>query len=364
MKKTSLSLLIIFFICTTTLKPKNNIGFLPPGVGTVKPSKRLGDSVVTLCKLIYLSKKYNLEPWYTPLYGLNQFSISALQQVWNPVASGTHGYWDKVIHILHENTLIEHSPLDLDNNFYVVHAGTRLNTGYEFWNDGSRFWQDGKQYHYATLFEYTIENPKYHEKIKQLLTPLTKIKKIALPSNKISIAVHVRKGSGGDPPLYSTQIYKIPWADRRWPQKFPPDQYYLDQIKKLSNLLENPPLYIHLFTDHKNPAAIVQKYKSYLNMENIEFSYQKNSNVLGDIFNMTRFDCFISSLSNFSFIPQILGNNKVIINPSHFKWEGKKLIVDKVKISIPDRINHIAKQYRFDGGVLHLRDEVLAALKK
>ena len=156
------------------------------------------------------------------------------------------------------------------------------------------------------------------------------------------------------------------WMDKVRPGKFPPDQYYLDQIKQLSNVLDDPPLYIHIFTDYESPYELVKKYDEYLKMNNIEFGYtpKGESGVVIDLFNMIRFDCFIASLSTFAFAAQLLGEHKIIINPSHLTWQGKKLIVDEVKISLPDRINHIAKQYRFDGDVSHLHNEIKAALIK
>jgi len=355
MQKRTLSLFIILFVYITTLNSKNTLGCRPCG--------RMGDSIFTLAKIIYLSDKYNLDLWYTRLPFLEKFAVSSLEQSWNPQKDGTREQWEKVVNFYQERTLVKYLKSNPNNIFYTTPVGGRLETGYEFWSEGRGFHKDGRQHYIAPILEYAIEHPEYRNKLKRLLTPKKTIAKNKLPSDRISIAVHIRKGSGGDSTtLYSIQIYK--YVDQGWPQKFPPDQYYLDQIKKLSNLLGNPSLYIHIFTDYRNPAELTQKYKKYLSMDNIEFGHvQKQSNPVDDLFNMMDFDCLITSFSNFGCSAQLLGKHKVCINPSHFVWNERKLIVDEVKISIPDRINHIAKQYRFDGDVLHLRDEVLTALE-
>lgn len=165
---------------------------------------------------------------------------------------------------------------------------------------------------------------------------------VEIPSDKISVAVHVRKGGGADLPLVSKNDSNLPLiskngADVFWPQKFPPDSYYIEQIKTISKRFNHQPLYVHIFTDDQNPEQIVQKYRTILNLSNIEFGYRKegnthHTNVLEDLFGMAKCDCLIMPASIFSYVASKIGNHRVVIMPAHHRWEHGRLIIDGVTI--------------------------------
>jgi len=248
--------------------------------------------------------------------------------------------------------------------------------------------------------EYMLRDQFFVAELKNMLQPVVFLPIIDLPRDKITVAVHIRKGGGFDKLLCSTQYYRtnmisrkfcvdvrlpfkfLPeqyyvnqkkrilklfndmplfvyiknmilrqfvdikkmilrqfyfYADVRWPSKFPPEQYYVNQIKGISKLFNNVPLFVYIFTDDRSPSRLVDRIKKAVNKNNITFSCRNRGNthdahVVEDFYNMARFDCLIRSGSNFGLAAQLLGNHKVVIYPKHWQWAGKKLVIDEVSI--------------------------------
>ena len=127
------------------------------------------------------------------------------------------------------------------------------------------------------------------------------------------------------------------YADKKFPLKFPPEQYYVDQIKRISKLFDDVPLFVYIFTDDSSPLGLVEKIKKAVNKNNITFACRNRGNVhyahvVEDFYNMSRFDCLIRSGSHFAIAAQLLGSHKIIIYPKHWQWVGKKLVIDEVFI--------------------------------
>ena len=248
--------------------------------------------------------------------------------------------------------------------------------------------------------EYMLQDQFFVAELKSMLQPVVSLPIITLPQDKVTVAVHIRKGGGFDKPLRSIQYYRTnmisrkfcadvrlpfkflpeqyyvnqkkrilklfnniplfvytknmilrklvdikkmilrkfyPYADVRWPSKFPPEQYYVNQIKGISKLFNNVPLFVYIFTDDRSPSRLVDRIKKAVNKNNITFSCRNRGNahdahVVEDFYNMARFDCLIRSGSNFGLAAQLLGSHKVVIYPKHWQWEGKKLVIDEVSI--------------------------------
>ncbi len=275
--------------------------------------------------------------------------------------------FEGIIRIEHEQNIIEH---EQENVIFEISAP-------DFHIDGCSGVEE--------KMEYILQDQYFAAEIKKMLQPIIPLPKITLPKDKITVAVHVRKGGGYDPPLSSIQYYTNNMqdsqldvidsdidmlasccdahnsrldvihyyqnpssyysdiADKKWPPRFPPEQYYVDQIKRISKLFDNAPLFIHIFTDDQNPSRLVNKIKKEVNKDNITFSCRShgnmyNLNVIEDFYNMSRFDCLIRPASHFSLAAQLLGDHKIIIYPKHWKWVGKKLIIDEVSI-IDNRVS-------------------------
>ncbi len=126
--------------------------------------------------------------------------------------------------------------------------------------------------------EYILKDQHFIVELRNMLQPVVPLPRITLPTDKVTVAVHIRKGGGYDAPLNSIQYYLKQYADQRWPFKFPPEQYYVDQIKRISTLFDDVPLFMHIFTDDRNPSKLLNRIKKAVNKENITFSCRKIGN--------------------------------------------------------------------------------------
>lgn len=196
------------------------------------------------------------------------------------------------------------------------------------------------------FYNYTKTHPLFKAHLVHMISPLYQIEQLPLPSDMITVAVHVRTGGGFDKPLFmNSNLKKKPasthyFADQMYPERFPPESFYIEQIAQIAKLCKNKPLFIHIFTDDKNPPAIVARFKAQLLHINGIFSCRTgenshDTNVLDDLFNMMKFDCLIRPASSYSKMAQLLGNHTIIIYPKKVKWIKDTLTTEKVGI-----INH------------------------
>lgn len=182
---------------------------------------------------------------------------------------------------------------------------------------------------------YTLPFDKYHEadwddpyfktEIKAILETNRNLSPLNLPKDKTCVALHVRKGPNDSE--HNKQSF---------PTKYPPDSFYIESIKKVSNYYSGKPLYIQLFTDDPNPQAIADSYKAQLGDLNVTFEFRKENNtaevhILEDWFNMSQFEVLVRPDSSFSYTAAILGNHKLIVFPESWgktRLDNGKTVVD------------------------------------
>lgn len=324
---------------------------------THKLSGRFGDNIYHYSKVKWLSFKYNIPLLYKPWKYSDKLTMHTLEIHYT---SDIEKQFNQLIG-LKNNVSIN---VDTISSTLFVHEGHLHDPQFKV-NSPENI-----------LYEYMVRYPQFAQELKKMLQPVISMPLLDLPSDKITVAVHVRKGSGHDKPLASIQQYsnyeqlvsyekelrlghfsdKVPI----WATKFPPEQYYIDQIKKLSSLLNDAPLFVYIFTDAKNPNDLIKKLEQIINKPNITFAYRENNTfnyqnqIIEDYYNMAQFDCLIRSSSRFSLAAQLLGNHKIIIYPKHARWIGNKLVVDKIGIivrtNLIDQLKgiHEAKNYQFN----------------
>ena len=207
-------------------------------------------------------------------------------------------------------------------------------------------------------FNVQWNNSEFKQIIQEMVAPIDyELQKHELPKNKITVALHVRKGGGFDGPLLSETTKPISdlskYPDYHMLVKFPPDFFYIDQIKVISKVFGHQPIYLYVFTDHQDPATLVEKFKHYLSeYDKIEFDYRKRgnhheSNILEDFFALTKFDCLIRSESNFSICAAKIANYAVEIFPTSCHWEGTTPYIDKTEMIINhELLNELLNKYR------------------
>ena len=253
---------------------------------------RFGDCLSCYCKAKWFSYKHKLKLIYKPFIYSDQLAMHTIESMYtdNLVQS-----FDKIIKVKSEADITNNKDKHVlfVSNFYSQTPG---------------------------LYAYGFQDTQFAHDIKKVLTPIIPMPAIEKPADSITAAVHVRKGGGFDKPLASEQIFKKgeQYADQIWPTKFPPDQYYIDQIKVLKRLVGvDTPLIIHLLTDDPNPTALATQYAEKINDPLIHFVFrsQDNShdnNVIEDFYIMAQCDCLIRSSSLFAKAAQLLVRIKLL----------------------------------------------------
>lgn len=294
---------------------KNNVRMSGAITYDFDGSGRLGDKLVLYCKAKWLAYRYGIPFVYKEFDGADQFIFHYIEKKNNPCIS----QWKEIIRLNDEKEVNAAKEL-----LYSITILTKISeenieqkTAYEFWHE--------------------------MKKMLACCVSLDQSQIIVPPKNMISVAVHVRKGGGFDPPLFYETAADglVPkdhevYVDKQFPLKFPPDSFYLEQIEKIASLHPSEHIHVHIFTDDKNPIILQKKYLSMLNNQRITIGCRgdKNAydqNVLEDLFSMANFDYLIRPNSNFSLIAQILGNHCLVITPKSFKDEGYKRIITETK---------------------------------
>jgi len=305
--KSCYSLMVSFFII---LFFTQSIASEQCGVTNLtKAGSRFGDHLLGYCKAKWVAFQHNMPFYLKPFSYSNELILSQKETTFS--AQITQKYKNK-IHIQTEPTKWEQNK---DTLYYVNFYSKNVN--------------------------WSITNPdslfaRFREELRTMIFPKTKPETPNIPPNMISIAVHVRKGGGYDPPLLSRSHY----ADQRWTLKLPPNRFYVEQIRYLYNYFGQQPLYVYIFTDDKKPNEIVKTFTDLLADCQLHFDCRKTTNshnmhVVDDLIGLSLFDCLIRPNSNFSICAQLIGKHKVIIWPTSYHWEETTLIIDEVRVHIP-----------------------------
>lgn len=286
---------------------------------TFEPGQdRFGDQAMTYIRAKKLSQKYGL-PFFVP-----RFMYS------DQLALSTHEYMyhQKEDLLFSHQAVLKKAPQSLRyklNTLFIVPFDIEVPE-----------WRS-----FDDMYYECINDQQFIHELKQMIKPIEPIETIHFPENiYATIAVHVRKGGGFDPPLLTEtdtlhKNYSKIYADKIWPTKFPPDEFYIEQIRYISSLLSDRPLYVHIFTDDKNPQSITEKYKSVLNKKNIIYGCRNENNqfdmhVIEDLIHMAQFDYLIRPQSSYSRVAQLIGDHRLILSPAHAYWKRGKLIIDKI----------------------------------
>jgi hypothetical protein len=256
---------------------------------------RFGDNLLSYAKAKWLSYQFNIPIFCLPFKYSDQLMLHEQENIYTVESAQQFSRFVRLPNKINY-TLYPHS-----NTLYISHWNAHIPID---WHDAI-----------------------FIEEIKKNICPLYPIKKIAIPDNSISIAVHVRNGGGF---AADTQQEK-----ERCPLRFVSDEFFIEQVARIAEIFPNENLYVYIFTDHPEPTVLKQKFENALNNPRITFDCrEKNnshrSNVLEDFFSMMDFDCLIRPGSHFSRFVQRLGNNKMVIYPESIK----KISSDKYIINV------------------------------
>ncbi|MFH1831566.1 MAG: hypothetical protein ABH827_02070 [bacterium] len=378
--------------------------------------RRFGNHIHGTCKAKWLSYKYKIPYLLIPFEYAQDLTLFNTEKHASPELIETlyknqkkHKQissdltYKRIVNIDKEADLISGLAKAKTPTLFVCNFNTQLN------HDNIKNFMHISPLYMNIAYSLALAEPEFGKDLKKILTPINPIS-IDLPKNRITVAMHVRKGGGFDgateaQDYFKSENYPVKYqefiinnnntqeqininaqtntpvnltassqsepeikptsnsnkpnepntnnknlifaknktkpklkaaVDKLFPTKLPPNQYYIDQIIKLSEHLNNAPLYVYFFTDDQNPAQLVEQFKKKVNKPNIIWEYrtEKNAhdlNVIDDFYVMSKFDCLIRSTSYLSLGSAILGSHKISISPANATWIGKKtLLVDKI----------------------------------
>ena len=331
---------------------------------------RLGDNVLLYCKAKYLSFKHGIPLVYRNFPFFDQFALSMYETLYTTIINSSYP----------ANTLI--------SNSYDLLETTSCSTSFEisyFCRMRKKSEMSGSdvgcgEYPFDWIKKKMTKYPEFGAELKRNLQILDKDARPRLPSRDcITVAVSTRMGCGGDDPfLYSEQFFSLvetldaqpaiailhdAHADGGNPFKFVPQQFYIDQVKRLSAMLLDRPMYIYLFIDRDKDFAdgILAIWRSnladYKNIT-IECNVEKkwDERVIDDLYCMSKCDCLIRGCSHFAGIAQLAGDHKIIMGPdpvSYFWADEKHLVFRKTFVYFQD-----VKQNKFEQYVYEDMDKV------
>jgi hypothetical protein len=304
---------------------------------------RLGDMLIMYIKAKWVAFEYKMPFLYKPFHYSDQLELHVREQHYTDEIA--RKYKKQIITCYDTSDIAEPKTLSKDYMLYQVH--------YYFnpmeWGEYQRKYDSQEIMAWPGVYT----NTAFRAELKKNIAPRYSIQTPNLPADKITVAVHIRNGGGFDNPILSRQLYDIEdldvdneevqgvFSDRYWPFKFPPLQYYVDQIKLLSEMYDNAPIYLYIYTDSNDPISMMNMIDTAVHKPNITYACRETDNhhaknVLEDIFAIAQYDCLIRSGSNYPQISQMIGDHKVVIWPKSCKWIGNTLIIDDVGVFVAE----------------------------
>lgn len=293
-------------------------------------SGRLGDNLIAYLHAKWLAHEYDLPLLYKPFPYSDQLMMHELEKKYDDAETKK---FDRQI------TLDTKHAIEIEKDsstLYTVPYFPESSSEYDHPND-------------YIYFEVDWDNEEFRQEIQKMIKPRSALKKLILPEDRITVAVHVRK---------RTEVFDAPvsfesenplsgqgFGDHWFPLKFAVDDYYLEQIKRISAFFGHQPLYVYLFTDSPNPVALIELYQKALQLPNIEFDCRRTTNkhdlnVLEDFFALTEFDCLIRVDSNFSLVAAKIGKHKVTVSPKNYYFHPARgyPVIDKVVFTVSNEL--------------------------
>lgn len=330
MKKNILAALLIFY-----LQPKSGVTYIDNGA-------RLGDRLVCYLHAKWISYKYNIPLYFVTfpyadqlrLFSKEKFHISysdinkLAREFGSKQEFGSGQEFKLLDNCLH---IIPYFPESLEE-----HRPRKTNHPYKAPNPRG---------FPTTYFKVNWDEPGFKSLVKNIVSPKNFINLIEPPKGYYAIALHVRKGRGFDIPLLSETPrnkirFDVLYHDVGAPWKVPPDEYYINELKRVLKNKDDERIYIYLFSDDPQIKSLVDKYRNAIKDPRVVWDYRESGNnhdmnVLEDLFSIAHnFDCLIRGDSNFSIISDIIGDHELVISPADHDFINGYLSITKVNIKL------------------------------
>ncbi len=285
---------------------------------------RFGDNLISYIHGRWIAYKYGIELLYRPFPYSDQLQLHKMHNQFDDLQINTYnevvrfprdcGY-QSILNIKTSGNILYIVP-------YFPHCKADINR------------------HNYFHFDIDWSDRAFLDILRKEIAPIAPLPQLNLPKDRFTLAVHVRVGSAKDK-IFQVRSPKSKFADKRHPLKFPPDEFFVSQIKKISELLNDEPMYVYIFTDSSDPKALLENYRVSINKSNITYGCREKGNhheqnVLEDFFAFLQFDCLIRGESNFAIIPDLIGKHKIVAYPLNYQWDVNKLEITEVETTIRD----------------------------
>ena len=274
---------------------------------------RFGDNLLSYIHAKWISYRYNIPLLYKPFIYSDQLILHEQEVLYS---DSVRKQFDKIV------VLGKHVSVNPQARSFILYVAPYFPSSK--WELENAISFAGGRWDY---FEVDWQDKGFIEELRKVIAPQKKIPPLDLPTDRITVAVHVRRGGNHDtpdvPPLF--------------PLKFLPDDFFITQLKELYVFLNKKPLYVYVFTDDTHPEKIVKTFEQHFQQLDIVCDCRKNgnndtTNVVEDFFALKQFDCLIHSESNFSFIMSKVGDYMVSIFPDSFHKENGKVVYDHINV--------------------------------
>lgn len=274
---------------------------------------RFGDNLLTYAHAVWVSYKLKIPLLYRPFKQYSdQLALSRIHNSWEVAKD----QFDQVIGLTKKGA--QHRNLfDLnidDTILYMVPFFGSCAYDIQLPNCGP--------------FDVDWRDEGFVNELRRGISPLNILPSLEIPEDRIAVGIHLRTGGGADNAIQLRQP-----ADKKYPFKFPPNSFFIEQIKHMSELLNDQPMYVHIFTDSKRPEYFAKLFEQEVNKPNIIYGFREKSGVLEDFFAMTAFRYFIRGESHFSFMAGVLARFEICIIPTKYAWKSdREMIITEIQV--------------------------------
>lgn len=271
---------------------------------------RFGDHLVSYMHTKWLAYKYGLRLLYRPFIHSDELVLDDCEERL-PIGDFRNcSLWVRSEDVLQKGMI--------DNVLYMVAYFPESRIELKTWPSGG--------------FQVNWDDEQFRSLLNTVVAPKAKITPFPLPKNKITVALHTRRGGSYDIGSYE-EFHKS------YPAKFPNEEFYVEALDRLYTILGEQDLYVFIFTDDQNPAQLTEQFEKTFKGKHITFDYRKtkndhNINVLEDFFALTQFDCLIRSDSNFSLCASKLKKYLVHIAPQECSVVNGRTVVSSLAVDV------------------------------
>lgn len=289
-------------------KPAPNI---PSRITYDTNGRNFGDNLMSFVRGKWLSFNYNIPLLYKPFPYSNQLGLHNEEK--KRFSSSQLSKFEDIHEVQNELDVCFE---DSSNTLYVVPSFSEPESPYEFETE-------------IPFFEVDWHNKDFRKLLKKDLKPVKEIPPIKFPRGRINVAVYMPQ------PAESEKEELC----QKFPLQYPPDRYYVEQLKKLNQMLYSRPIFVYVFTENRNPTEALKKLQTNVGANNIIYECKKTTrpsktSAVDDFFNIAKFDCLIRPSCNLGFLIEQFNDFLISIKPIHYKTEKNTIIIDEVHIQV------------------------------